>query len=151
MIRVGFKVKRLSFSPRSVLDATDRATRRILMRFGSFVRRTARQSIRKSKKISEPGRPPKSRTGTLKRLIFFSYDFGPPSVVIGPALFRSRKVKQFPLGLEALEYGGSIRRRRRFSLLTKRIVFKARPFMGPALERELPKLSGMWRDSIVAR
>ncbi|KKL21174.1 hypothetical protein LCGC14_2448070 [marine sediment metagenome] len=151
MIQFGFSVKRLSFSPRAVLDATERGTRRVLIRFGAFVRRTARQSIRKSKKISQPGRPPKSRIGHLKRLIFFSYDFGPPSVVIGPALFRSTKVKQFPLGLEALEYGGSIRRRRRFSLLTKRIVFKARPFMGPALEKELPKLTGLWRDSIVAR
>jgi hypothetical protein len=151
MIQFGFRLKRLSFSPRTVLDATDRATRRVLMRFGSFVRRTARQSIRRSKKISEPGRPPKSHTGAVKRLIFFSYDSGPPSVVIGPALFRSRKVKQFPLGLEALEYGGAIRRRGRFGFRTKRRVYKARPFMGPAFDREHPKLSGMWKDSIVAR
>lgn len=150
MSGIGFKLKRISFDQKIVINAKDRATRRVLMKFGSFVRRTAKQSIRKGKAISVPGKPPKSHSGELKKLIFFSYEPRKQNVVIGPLLFRSTKVKQSPLGLEALEYGGFITHKRKgtLGLRSKRFRFRARPFMAPAFEKEHPKLSGMWKNSI---
>ena len=49
MIR--FEMTQLFFDSKKVRRSVDRATRRVLSRFGSFVRRTARSSIRKRKKF----------------------------------------------------------------------------------------------------
>jgi len=72
MIR--FEIKQLFFDSPKVVRAVDRTTRRVLSKFGAFVRRTARSSIRKRKRISEPGSPPSSHSGLLKKFIFFGYD-----------------------------------------------------------------------------
>ena len=132
----------LFFDSRAVLDKVDAATRKVLSKFGAFVRTTARHSIRKRKKVSDPGKPPSSHVGTLKRLIFFGYDLGSRSVVIGPAPFRST-VEAPPL----LEYGGTASRTDRKGR-SKLARYAARPFMGPAFEKEMPKLPAMWRDSV---
>ena len=86
MIR--FEVKQLFFDSPKVVRAVDRTTRRVLSKFGAFVRRTARSSIRKRKRTSEPGSPPSSHTGLLKRFIFFGYDAQKRSVVIGGTITR---------------------------------------------------------------
>ena len=75
------RVKGLFFDSKKVVNATTRAERKVLSRFGAYVRRSARSSIRKRKKVSEPGKPPSSHTGLLKRFIFFAYDPGRKSVV----------------------------------------------------------------------
>jgi hypothetical protein len=141
------QVKGLFFDSKKVINATTRAERRVLSRFGAYVRRTARSSIRKRKRVSAPGRPPSSHTGLLKRFIFFAYDPGRKSVVIGPTRLN-QKAGDAP---RALEYGGRSRvtagrRRRR----RRTVTIAARPFMGPAFEREKPKLPAMWRDSVRA-
>ncbi|MGC9455262.1 MAG: hypothetical protein ACP5HU_10415 [Phycisphaerae bacterium] len=135
--------KQMFFDAKKVRRATDRATRRVLSRFGAFVRRTARSSIRKRKRISRPGRPPSSHTGLLKRFIFFGYDTRARSVVIGPARLTQTGRGEAP---SLLEYGGwtTLKRRGR----RKRARYKARPFMGPAFEKEKPQLPAMWRSSI---
>ena len=134
------------FDTDRVKRAADTATRKNLSKAGAFVRTTARNSIRKRKKISEPGQPPSSHRGLLKRFIFFGYDTERKTVVVGP-MRLSQKVGAAP---EALEHGGRSvaiagrrnRRRRR------RIQVKARPFMGPALEKETPKFQGLWANSV---
>jgi hypothetical protein len=141
------QVKGLFFDSKKVIGATTRAERRVLSRFGAYVRRTARSSIRKRKRVSAPGRPPSSHTGLLKRFIFFAYDPDRKSVVIGPTRLN-QKAGDAP---RALEYGGRSRvtagrRRRR----RRTVMIAARPFMGPAFEREKPKLPAMWRDSVRA-
>jgi len=140
MIRLD--VKALFFDSQAVLEKVDAATRKVLSRFGAFVRTTARHSIRKRKGVSAPGSPPSSHVGTLKRLIFFGYDLSARSVVIGPAPFRST-VEAPPL----LEYGGTASRKDRKG---RRVVarYAARPFMGPAFEKEKSKLPGMWESSV---
>jgi hypothetical protein len=140
---IGFKFTRIFFDSPSVMRAVDRATRRVLSRFGAFVRRTAKQSIRKRKRISDPGSPPSSHTGLLKRFIFFGYDTQKGSVVIGPERFSRSDGGDAP---HLLEYGGAgavVRRGKR-----RRTRVRARPFMGPAFEKEKPELSAMWRDSV---
>ena len=134
------------FNHKKVIAATDKATRSVLSRFGAFVRRTARSSIRRRKKAAPPGRPPSSHTGLLKKFIFFGYDASRKSVVIGPAKL-SGKSSGIP---RTLEMGGSsvTEITKKGKPRQKKIAIAARPFMGPAFEKEKPKLPAMWRDSI---
>jgi hypothetical protein len=144
---IGAEFKKMFFTSRAVMSATDRATRRVLSRFGAFVRRAAKSSIRKRKRASQPGQPPSSHTGLLKKFILFGYDPARRSVVIGP-MRLNQKVGDAP---EALEHGGTSRvvmggRRKRRLVRTVRI--RPRPFMGPAMKQEETKLPSMWRDSV---
>ncbi len=142
------------FDRQKVVNATDAATRKVLSKFGAFVRTRARSSIRKRKAVSVPGSPPTNRVGLLRQFLFFSYDSDRKSVVIGPAKLNGRVSSD---ALPALEYGGTstiegVRFRGGKKVRTrKRVNIKARPFMGPALTQELPKLEGMWRDSVKAK
>jgi len=140
---IGMKFKRMFFTSKAVLSATDRATRRVFSKFGAYVRRAAKSSIRKRKAISAPGKPPSSHTGLLKRFILFGYDPAKRSVVIGPLRLTRRGRGDAP---QALEEGGTSRMVRRGR--KKRVKIKARPFMGRAMEKEKPKLPQMWRDSV---
>jgi hypothetical protein len=163
-------------SPR-VLAGVDRARRRVLSRFGAFLRTAARSSIRKRKGASAPGKPPSSHTGILRRFLFFAWDPFARSVVVGPAavnqVFFGGDGKPLAGGTvpEVLERGGSIhvlewlrrgqwsrvdlRRRRRiasenYPTRLRRVSIAARPYMGPALEQERPRLAELWRDSVKA-
>ena len=143
---IGMVTKQMFFDRDKVRRKTDSATRRVLSRFGAFVRTAARHSIRTRKRTSAPGEPPSSHTGLLKRFLFFGYDRDRRSVVIGP-MPLNQKGGDAPA---ALEYGGpstvveGLRRQRR----KRRIRIAARPYMGPAFEQEKPKLPAMWRDSV---
>jgi len=143
---IGFDVKRMFFDSKTVRAKTDKATRRVLSRFGAFVRRTAKQSIRKRKKASEPGKPPSSHTGLLKRFIWFGYDVVRHSVVIGPVRLSQKGRGEAP---SALEHGGIVmmRPRRREGKKTRTRI-RRRPFMGPAMEKEKDQLPALWRDSV---
>ena len=139
----GLKITKLFFDSPKVLGAVDKATRKVFSRFGAFVRRTARGSIRKRKKTSAPGSPPSSHTGLLKRFIFFRFDPNRKSVVIGPMRLTENNRGDAP---SALEYGGT-------ATLTQgkkknRVKIQARPFMGPAFEKEKPKLPALWQNSV---
>lgn len=136
------QVKGLFFDRAAVTFAADRARRRVLSRFGAFVRRGARSSIRKRRAISQPGSPPSSHTGLLKRNIFFVYEPLRSNVIIGPILLNSKATDAPAL----LEHGGVVTGRRRKKRV--RMTYRPRPFMGPAFERETPKLPTMWRDSV---
>ncbi len=124
----------------AVTSAVDAGKRRALAKAGAFVRRRARSSIRKRKAVSAPGQPPSSHSGELRKLLFFAYDPGTQSVVVGPARFRRGEAP--PL----LEYGGTVVRRTETGAEAHR--YRARPFMGPALAAELPKISAQFRDQI---
>jgi len=162
MIGLGIdQAKGLFFDSKKVQATTTKAERRVLSRFGAYVRQSARSSIRKRKKVSAPGQPPSSHTGLLKRFILFAYEPERRSVVIGPVRLNA-KIGDAP---PALEYGGQVRvasrSRSRLSRAKRRtrrqpsaatrgrtVTIRPRPFMGPAFEREKPKLSAMWRDSV---
>ena len=149
---IGMKIRHMFFDRKPVIDAVDKATRRVLSRFGAFVRQTAKKSIRSRQKTSEPGKPPSSHSGLLKRFIFFGYSPARRSVVIGPERLGGRG--EAP---PALEYGGPSdaidyvypkERGSRRKKVHRAVMIKARPFMGPAFEKEKPNLPQMWRDSI---
>ena len=133
------KVKQLFFDHPKVLGAVDKATRKVFSRFGAFVRRTARGSIRKRKRTSAPGQPPSSHTGFLKRFIFFSFDPNRKSVVIGPMRLTENNRGDAP---SALEYGGKV------MLDKKQVTVRPRPYMGPAFEKEKSTLPAMWKNLV---
>jgi len=194
---IGFDAK-MFFNSKVVIATVDTATRKVLSKFGAFVRNTARKSMKKApsltrkprgkartdfrRRSSRPGQPPYVRRGQLKRFVLFGYDADRKSVVIGPKALSSR-----PQAPEALEYGGrtkvvsfvyprrpvqnprgplrpevlervranrkvndEVLRRRRQDRMKRMIDvdIKPRPYMGPAFERELPKVPQMWRDSV---
>jgi len=177
------KVKRMFFDSPAVVRRVDKRTRRVFSRFGAYVRRTARQSIRKPPKTkiatdmqgrrwrvrnelwaaSAPGNPPYSQTGLLRQFIFFGYDIRRRSVVIGPEKLTGRVSET---AAHALEFGGESttydyqwraakgshkqngKLRVKRAKVYRKVKIAARPFMRPAFARELPKLSGLWRDSV---
>ena len=119
------------FDTAAVRGKIDADTRRVLSRFGAFVRTRARSSIRTRKKPSAPGQPPSSHAGDLKRLIFFALDPAATSVVIGPLRFRKGEAPAL------LERGGAVSRK------GKTLRYRPRPFIGPAGKAEaqnLPKI-----------
>jgi len=131
------------FDRKKVITTVDRATRKVLSRFGAFVRTAARSSIRRRKKPSQPGQPPTNWTGLLKRFLFFSFEPSKRSVVIGPAKLN-KPSRDAP---ELLEKGGTaVRRDRRGK--RKRAQYRPRPYMGPAFEKERKKLPNLWRNSV---
>lgn len=151
-MNVGMTISRfrgLFFDKALVEGKIDRTSYAVLSRFGSYVRRTAQQSIRtpRGKRYwnpPRPGKPPWNRTGKLKRFIFFGWDPLMRSVVVGAALFaRSRRSPNtIP---QIIEEGGVAYHRRK----KKNATWRQFPYMEPALRKEEPKLAGLWRDTIL--
>lgn len=144
-------MKGMFFDREAVLRETDKGMQSVFSKFGAYVRTRARTSIRTRKKASEPGQPPSSHTGLLKRNIFFGYDRDKKSVVIGPVLLNGTA----GTAPESLEYGGQanimVRRRgmtRGNQRERKVIKIKTRPYMQPAFDQELTKLPDLWANSI---
>jgi len=138
---IDMRIKSMFFDRQKVIRATDKASRAALSKAGAFIRQSARTSIRPRKGVSPPGSPPYSHTGNLRRRILFGYDASSKSVVVGPLRFKQGEAP--PL----LEFGG---RAKRITRKGKKVtaVYRPRPFMGPALEREAPKLPPMWSNSV---
>jgi hypothetical protein len=142
MIGMTFQVAKQGFFDREkVKRSVDAGTRRVLSKFGAFVRQRARTSIRRRKGTSPPGSPPYSHVGLLRKFILFAYDTQRKSVVIGPTL-----TKEGSTAPRLLEYGGDAVIEDRGKAQHAR--YRPRPFMGPAFEAEKPKLPALWRNSV---
>lgn len=91
-----------------------------------------RQGLPKPKRPlapSKPGEPPRMRVGLIKKLMFFAYDPGNRSVVVGPAIIDN------PTGApETLEYGGFV------ETPNGRFRIEARPYMNPVFDEMVPQL-----------
>ena len=125
--------------------------------------------------MSTPGKPPFAHKGgrgpLLRKFLYFGYDPGADTVVVGPV--RLGKGEAPPLH----EYGGTAKRARvirtgrkaftpaqaqayRRKVQSGQITrekkptstftakYPERPFMNPALERERPQMASRWKDSI---
>jgi hypothetical protein len=128
------------FDSEKIAKTMNAAERKALSKMGAFVRTRARSSIRKRKKISEPGTPPSSHEGSLKRLLFFAYDASTHSVVIGPVKFKRGEAPKL------LEFGGVITRRTQSGPQTDNYL--ARPFMKPAGEAEAKNFPDLLRNMV---
>ncbi|MFA9478511.1 hypothetical protein ACERK3_09405 [Phycisphaerales bacterium AB-hyl4] len=108
------QAKSLFFDRPRVLAMMERTRHRVFGRFGGFVRMTARRSIRKRNRISEPGQPPSSHEGSLRRGIWYAADPQRSSVVIGPVstnqVFFDGDMRPIRGTVpEVLEHGGVVR------------------------------------------
>ena len=169
---ISMQIKTLFFDKARVIRAVDKARRAVLSRAGAFIRQRAKTSMRKRKGASAPGEPPHAHVGTMRRFMFFGYDPGADTVVVGPArtnqVFFNRDRRPVKGTVPSvLEYGGQItvlevfkygrwqradlRSRRRLAGLPTRyrkVTIKPRPYMRPALLAELPRLPALWRNSV---
>ena len=144
MFDINFKAAKGMFFDRVLIkNKADAATKKRLSKFGAYVRQTSRQSIRRRKVSSRPGQPPSSHTGLLKDFIYFGYDENRQSVVIGPVVL-ARKASGIP---EVLEYGGNVTIQWG-SARGQTVSIEARPFMGPAFDKEVDRASSLWANSI---
>lgn len=128
---IGVKVRiqdRMERVKRKAKDASFKS----LGHAGAAIRLTARRSIRKRKAASEPGQPPHTRKGQLKRAIVYAVERSEERVVIGP--------EHAVVGPSAMahEFGGRFRGDR----------FDRRPFMGPALMKVKDRLPRKWAGSV---
>ncbi len=152
MATVGFSKKQFFFDRQIVINAVGRASAKNLSKAGSFIRQSARSSLRRRKKVSPPGEPPsvhtQDRVATLKN-IWFVFDPAQRSVVVGPLKLNGSRLEGsnrqtvpslHELGGTAV-VGGRPKRKRRAK-------YAPRPFTGPAMERELPKFVGLWANSV---
>ena len=142
---IDLRVKQFFFDKAKVIRAVDKARRAVLSKAGAFIRTTARRSLRRRKGPAPPGQPPHSHTGLLKRFLYFAYEPASDSVVIGPA-----KLNKPGAAPRVLEHGGKtmVQQRRRGRVVRRRVSIEARPYMGPALEKERPKLPKLWAGSV---
>lgn len=132
------------FDAPKIKQMMDQKSRQALSKMGAFIRRRARSSIRRNQKVSEPGRPPHAHTSAGGtgfaagiKFIVFAYDARAKSAIIGPIAFNQGK-GECP---ELLEHGG-VKTHRRSG---KRLFYRERPFMQPALEEELPRFAQLYR------
>ena len=108
----------------------DRAARNVFAKAAFRIFRDAQASIERSSTPSAPGSTPHTKRGQLKRSI--RYDATKDGAIIGP------KASMVGTSGEVHEFGGSYRGG----------SFPERPFMGPALSRELDKFAGEFSGSI---
>lgn len=165
---IDMRVKEMFFDKPAVLKRIGEARKKNLSKAGAFIRTAARGLIRKSKNSSKPGKPPRSHTGLLKDFIFFSYDARTDTVVVGPALLRTRRELHAAGTVpQILEKGGAIlarqvrRKGRWFTAGEKRwrntapderrvhtLSIESRPYMGPAEAKVRDRTPEVWRNSI---
>ena len=159
MAKFGYSMKRFYFDRQAVVDAIGQAAARGLGKAGAYIRRRAMHSMRKRKKPSKPGQPPSyhANANSLREIQFY-YDAQRLSVIVGPILLRTPTNyygPQLPASQtvpELLEFGGSLTvrerkvgtkwlqygdRYRKHRTRERRVTVAPRPFMGPALEREV--------------
>jgi len=134
------QAKSAFFDRKAVTDAIDAGTRKVLSKFGAYVRTRAKTSIRTRKKSSPPGQPPSSHAGDLKRLIFFAYDTEGKSLIVGPIPFRKGEAPRL------LEHGGTTTVKTKSGSKVTR--YRGNPFMAPAAKAELPGFENSLRGMI---
>lgn len=147
--------KRSFFDREKVVREIDRYTLKSLRHAGGYLRRVARNSIKKGKPgaVSSPGDPPRSHTGLLKDKIFFvavKEAAQRPRVIVGPV-----KLNTPTNAPNILEYGGTttiVRRDPKTKEVTRRKVrIEARPYMGPALEKAKSQIPSLFRRTVIRR
>lgn len=155
-LEFGWQVSQYFVDKPAVNRAIERSIKRPLVRAGAYIRRAARQSMKRRKRPSTPGMPPHWHSPEPNlRTVWFAWDPFKDTVVVGPVLFRRAKdggghvpplhekggVKI--IRRKAYWFGGS-----RFKKQKIPIRYPKRPFMVPALRREAPKFPGLWENSV---
>jgi hypothetical protein len=128
---LGFNIK-IEDTTKNVAKAVDRASFRNVGHAAASVRKTAAASIEKSAGPSQPGRPPHTKKGRLKRAIRFHVDKQKQEAIVGPQASMVGEVG------EALEFGKEFRGDQ----------YEERPFMGPARDANTDRFGNSFKGSI---
>jgi phage gpG-like protein len=131
---VGFSFEKFFDESAKVLEAAHRATTRSLAKAAYAIFRTAQEEITTAAKPSEAGQPPHTRKGQLRRAERYDVDAAAEVAVIGP------RFSMVGASAEAHEFGGEFRGDK----------YPARPFMGPALERNRDLIPAFWGDEVAS-
>lgn len=161
------KIKNAFFTSEKVVRFMDKKTRKVLSKFGAYVRRQAQTSMKtpgkkaykaaaeraaaKGKRsnqfpASRPGNPPFAHgRRLLRKLLFFAYDTATRTVVIGPVRLGETANQHVP---KTLEFGGIIHRKSFFTGKRHADKYKERPFMRPAFKANLGWVAEEYRKSV---
>lgn len=157
--------KKSFFDRVKVETAVEKRRIKNLSKCAAFVRTRSRSSLRRRQKPSLPGQPPSVHSAdafaNLKNILF-GYDAATRSVVVGPVAINGNR-DDVP---RLMEMGGTARRRAKYvpkrtktgkkrkdlevvKLRNARTVaYQQRPFMGPALRKELPNFAKVWKNTV---
>jgi hypothetical protein len=137
------------------VDTVKKTVKDRLMKFGAIVRQNDRSSIKpvslKAAKLaggkevySQPGKPPLSKFGFLRELIFYAWDPVSETVVIGPKKIRNTNAPA------VLEYGGkqTVQTGKGVKRHTETVNILARPHTNPALEKAAKRLPQIFKNCL---
>jgi len=86
MLTIDLRMKDFFFDRQAVIERMSRANHKALVKAGAFIRRRARSSLRRRKRISPAGGPPSVHSqdpiATLRNILF-AYDTQQESLVVG--------------------------------------------------------------------
>ena len=138
-------IKKQFFRPDLVVKYLDRKTYRVLNRFGGTTRKIAQRSMRvKPEGVyqkSGSGKPPFAHgKQNLRKLLFYAFEAGKKTVVVGPVKFERTKSTGVP---RIMEFGGSVAAKVRGRSVRKK--YKGNPFMKPAFDQVVGKVAGWYK------
>ncbi len=167
MIGITLDKVRGSFDASTILWPTDKFVKKLLHKFGGYVRRTQMNSMKRSKigplgapVPSQPGQPPRRKPGKnpdIKDTVFYYVDPTRKECVIGMVLLRNKSSSGQPMP-GVLEYGGvAVVRTGRWSKKTgnagrgmKAIAVQPRPSAVPAFQKAIKKyMDDLLREGIM--
>lgn len=153
----GIQVK-LTATPKRLEKATDKGAYKTLRHAAFSIRKSAIESMVFAKGPSKPGTPPHAHKGRLRRSILVAQD-DKGEVVVGPSYSRVKAGGRPPWLAQMLEHGGTFTRRKKRKgrgrppkgeapQPMQTVTYPARPFMQPALQRNLARFHRDWKGAI---
>jgi len=155
----------MAMTPKTVQRATDKGAYKTFKHAANSIAKSAGDSMVEAEGPSRPGTPPHAHTKRLRWSIQ-SNDPDSDGVFIGPTYSRVIKGGRPPWLAKMLEFGGTFtwkRRTKKRGRPSKReaqrraagygppmmtATYPARPFMQPALERNLARFHRDWKGAI---
>ena len=126
----GVKIK-VKLDEKLIQRAVEKGPYRNVFHAAASLSKSAKASIKRSKKPAAVGQPPHTRRGVLRRAIRFEVSADKKSAVIGPIASKVGTAGA------AHESGGIYKGQR----------FDERPTMGPTLREAVPRFGGSFRGS----
>lgn len=146
--------------PRALLKATDKGAYKTLKHAALSIRKSAIDSMIEMEGPSRPGTPPHKHTGRLGKSILAAEDEDTKQGwVVGPAYKLVKRGGRPPWLAHMLEFGGTFTRTKKRKGRgrpkqgeapppTLTVTYPARPFMQPALQRNLARFHRDWKGAI---
>lgn len=164
----GVRDFRFFFDRPQVINALEKAERRVLSRTGAYGRLAMRHSFKKGKKRGdpEPGKPPRYHVhpNAGLRTVLYAFDPARGSVIIGPLLYGGSKWTEWAWGRrlsfedmggrtvpQLLDEGGEKLKTIQYKsghTYSRTMTYRAFPFRQSALEKTHAKMQQYLRDSL---